>query len=184
LEYNLQTLLTSDEIDYLNTVYDKCKKEKVKRFYNLFYLIKASCIDDNRDEQYKALINKLEDAVGLKIYGDYFLEYVEGSFTKTHADNEQDVGKTVITLINKSDDLIGGESIGFEPHYKTNDVEFDINWYSKSDGDYNNGEDIIPVVMRQEVGESLIYPHSFIHGVSRVEKGFRRVFVTWFNNGK
>lgn len=181
--YKIEKIFDKEDIDILNRVYDILTPVRVKRYYNLFYLIKKDIIQDELIEapllngwnRVKDKINKFN----LDIMASYFLEYSAGSFCRAHTDNVKEVGLTSVTLIHKSHDLKGGEAIGFYPHWKSNLTEFDLNRYTKHD-DCNNGEPITPVVMHQELGETLVYSHDFKHAVSLVESGTRRVFVCWF----
>ena len=164
-----------DQVEKAKELYDSLPEEKVKQFYNLHYC-------------YRRHIPKEQwmDVGGQgNIYSQYFLKYVEGSFTRKHTDNEHDVGETVITLIDK-EDLEGGNIVIYEPHFKDPDWQVTedngmINWYKD---EYIPGQQCIPVVLEQEVGESLVYDHATSHSVSKVLKGTRTVLVTWYKRPK
>lgn len=181
--FKVDVIFNSEDISLLNKLYDSLPPLNIKRFYNLFYLTKKDIIqegmDDNLTSYWKEVRQKLIQYTGMTPYSFYFLEYREGSFCRGHTDNQEEVGLTAVTLINKSEDLEGGESIGYLPHWKSSQDVFDVNRYTQGD-DCNNGEQIIPVVMKQQVGETLIYEHNFKHAVSQVQSGTRRVFIAWF----
>ena len=55
-----------------------------------------------------------------------------------------------------------------------------INEYSE--GMYEPGEPIVPVILKQNVGETIEYDSSLMHSVSKVLKGSRTVLVSWYCN--
>lgn len=169
--YKKESVSDSDLKKYLE-LYESLPEEKIKQFYNLHYCLRRDVPKDQR----------IDVGGNGEMYAQYFLKYIEGSFTKSHVDNEEEVGETVITLIDK-EDLIGGDIIVYEPHFKNTDWEATaengmINYYR---GEYLPGQKIIPVIVNQEVGESIFYSHSTMHSVSKVLRGTRTVLVTWYN---
>ncbi len=182
--YKLSSIFNDNDINILNQIYDQLPLSVVKRYYNLFYLNKkdivSSKFNNELKEKWEYINNKISLISDLAPYSLYFLEYKQNSFCRTHTDNNKDVGLTAVTLIKKSDDLIGGEAIGYLPHWKSKLEHFDINRY-EADDECNDGQSVIPVVIKQDVGQTLIYPHNFRHSVSLVEQGTRRVFICWFS---
>jgi hypothetical protein len=166
---------TPCELDEIKELFHSLPNEKVKRYYNLFYLNKRDIPKD------KWLVPYAQKEKGLRLYAQYFLEYPVGSFTKAHTDNNDCIQKTAITLV-ETEDLEGGDIIVYEPHYKKDwDVTPDVlNRYTE--GDYTPGETIIPVIVNQKVGETVEYAHNVKHSVSKVLKGRRVVLVTWYEN--
>lgn len=170
--YKKEKVSDSNLKKYLE-LYESLPEVEVKQFYNLHYCYRRDIPKDKRVD------------VGGKgeMYAQYFLKYIEGSFTKSHVDDEEAVGETAITLLDKQD-LVGGEIIVYEPHFKNTDWEVTedngmINYYK---GEYLPGQNIIPVVVDQEVGETVFYSHATMHSVSKVQKGSRIVLVTWYKN--
>tara|TARA_R100001460_G_scaffold4800_4_gene13561 strand:- start:29533 stop:30558 length:1026 start_codon:yes stop_codon:yes gene_type:complete len=166
---------TPVDIEVLKNLYNSLEKQKVKRYYNLHYLYKADIPRDNWMQEF--------NRDGFSIYSQYFLEYPVNSFTRLHTDNNDEIFKTAITLVDV-EDLEGGDIIIYEPHYKLDwDVTPDVlNRYR--DGDYTPGDPIIPVIVKQEVGETIEYEHNVFHSVSKVTKGKRLVLVTWYTKQK
>lgn len=181
--YKLINTFDKDDITILNEIYDHLPLAVVKRYYNLFYLDKKDLVNSKLNGEFEKkwdyIKNKINKISELAPYSFYFLEYKQDSFCRAHTDNDKQVGLTSVTLIKKSDDLTGGEAIGYLPHWKSKLEHFDINRYEKND-ECNDGESVIPVIMKQEVGQTLVYPHNFRHSVSLVERGTRRVFICWF----
>ena len=70
-------------------------------------------------------------------------------------------------------DLVGGETIAMIPAKLSESKE----GYQK--GDDHKGR-VVPRVIRMDVGDSVIYDRSLLHGVSEIEKGKRLVLVSWF----
>jgi len=83
-----------------------------------------------------------------EVRGKYMIEYREGSFATLHVDNS---ARTEVTLLYKSKDLEGGETI----------VEGQT----------------IPM----EVGNTYTYMPGQKHEVTDVKKGVRRVLISWFH---
>jgi len=158
-------------LDELKSLYDSLPEERIKIFHNLHYCIK-------KDVPKEKWIDLGQNET---VYAQYFLLYPEDSFTKAHVDNDDIVVKTGITLV-EAKDLEGGEILIFEPHYKKEmEVTPEVtNRYKE--GSYRPGDPVIPVVVRQEVGETIFYDHNTYHAVSKVLKGTRLVLVTWFKN--
>ena len=181
--FKVENIFTAEDIDTLNSIYDNLSPLIIKRYFNLFYLTKKDVADLPSDlvDEWDGLRAKLIKHTNLQPYSFYFLEYSKGSFCRAHTDNDAEVGLTSVTLVKKSDDLIGGDSIGYLPHWKSEQDVYDVNRYQAGD-DCNSGEKIIPVVMKQDVGQTLTYEHNFKHSVSLVESGMRRVFIAWFKN--
>jgi|TARA_R110000744_G_scaffold301238_2_gene410346 predicted 2-oxoglutarate/Fe(II)-dependent dioxygenase YbiX len=171
--YKSEGLLKDSTLIEIKALYDSLPEEQIKRYYNLFYLTQRTIPRDK-------FITEFESE-GLKIHNQYFLDYIEGSFTKAHSDNNDLVKKTSITLV-EVNDLVGGDIIVYEPHYKSDmEVPEDgsvINRYNERDA--AEGRAIIPVIVKQEVGETIAYGPDVMHSVSKVLKGNRIVLVTWY----
>ena len=85
----------------------------------------------------------------------YFLNYVEGSWTKMHSDDDA-VSFTGVTIIEQSDDLIGGDTLVLE---------------DRESGRFHK--------INVDIGETVWYDHDILHAVTNVERGNRKVLVTW-----
>ena len=96
----------------------------------------------------------------LPCMNSYLCDYVEGSWAKGHKDNADASDCSVITMIDLSKNLKGGEA------YFTK---------TKESVDYHK---MIPGPM--EDGDSLMYGGSMYHGVEEVFSGRRLVLITWF----
>jgi len=169
-------IINSKELKNIKELYESLEsnEEKVKQYYNLFYCYRRP-VPNNLQIKLDGLDNP--------IHSQYFLRYEEGAFTRRHTDNEDEVGETAITLID-SNNLEGGDIIVYEPHYKDNSWKVTdetgpwLNYYRE---EYEPGAQIAPVILKQDVGETLIYSHNTMHSVSKVTKGSRTVLVTWYN---
>lgn len=169
---------SSKELKEIKKIYNSLESNeiKIKQFYNLFYCYRR---DIPRDSRIKL------DRINDPIHSQYFLRYEDESFTRRHTDNEHEVGETAITLID-STDLEGGDIIVYEPHFKNTNWEVTrdngiLNYYKE---EYRPGDQIIPVVVKQDVGETILYSHATMHSVSKVTKGSRTVLVTWYSPPK
>lgn len=101
---------------------------------------------------------------GLKVIDTNYLRYVEGDYLRRHIDtyDEHEVHGTMahtvrkitaITMIDKSDDLVGGTLIAF-----------------------NEG---IPYSFDLEIGETCFFPSTNVHECTLIERGYREVLVSW-----
>lgn len=175
--FKCEKILDDDDIDFLVKLSRACKWRKVYQLYNVF---KCNIAYPKGREEH--ISQKLKDRLGLdknNIALTYFLDYVPGSFTRTHFDNNTEC--SVITVIDQNN-LVGGYSI-FQDVYTCPEGGRDSSLICERGGEsekppYN--KPIIPVVVSPQVGDSLIYNKMARHGVSRVESGNRLVFVCWF----
>lgn len=147
-------LLTQEELTYLRELYGASPKQFHTQDVNLFNLHKSN-IGNVQSKHWNNIQLKLSAFHGRKCpVTNYFLEYRVGSYAKKHQDNPDTVDGTAITLIDKSDDLVGG----------------DIVVGRKED------ERVLP----HSVGQTIYYTTAVFHGVSKVTQGSRIVLITWF----
>ena len=99
--------------------------------------------------------------------------YDPGSYTRLHSDNDDDVGLTIVTLVDTVD-LVGGDTLVMLPAPKEQKIG-----YQK--GDDHKGR-VVPKIVQMKTGESVIYDRSLLHGVTQIERGKRLVLVSWFRN--
>lgn len=171
--YDVQTILSKDDISKLLTCYSLCDAVFAHQDYNLFDIEKRVAPSNNEQ------LNKLNDYANAKKHGHhYFLKYTKDSFTRMHTDDSNVVGKTIVTLV-ESRGLVGGETLIMDrykskprPAYK----------YAKRVGDTPSyGKNIIPRIVDMEDGQSVIYNHNTQHGVCQVKEGYRIVLVSWYS---
>ncbi len=105
----------------------------------------------------------------------YFLKYVPNSFTRLHQDNKETVAKTVITFVDQSEDLLGGDTLIFDKHYNQPPPLGSV-----SKGKDSNRVDVIPTTIKVPNFTSLVYDWNVPHGVTRVFEGHRIVLVSWY----
>jgi predicted 2-oxoglutarate/Fe(II)-dependent dioxygenase YbiX len=152
------TILSVEEINYLKELYEKLPNTFYEQDHNLFNVYKAYC-DTTISEIWNNIQLKLSNFHGRNANKtNYFLRYKNGSYTRIHKDNPGTVEGSSITLIDRSDDLVGGDIIIARKGYT---------------------QKIIP----QLIGETVHYSASIDHGVTKVDKGERLVLVTWFRKG-
>jgi len=182
LAYSKETILNDDEIKYLRDVLlPSLPVTRIRRYYNLFYCKKID-IGNCNDSMWKTISGKLlKGSDSNATYSHYFMRYEHPAFVRRHSDNADEVTNTLITLLQECDE--GGETIIYGNHRKDEHP-----WEDDTDlNRYNNGDDclddpIIPLVMKQDVGETLIYDRDTLHEVAQVQKGERIVLVSWFKN--
>ena len=83
-----------------------------------------------------------------------------------------------MTLIDRSEDLIGGEALAMLPYTKRARPS---THYRKGPA-HPPGDRTVPKVINMEVGQSLVYDKSLMHGVGQVERGSRLVLISWYGN--
>jgi hypothetical protein len=88
------------------------------------------------------------------------IDYVEGSWCKGHRDSLEQSHLSVITMIDISSDLKGGQA------YFAKDERAENVWSMMPGPVYS--------------GDTLIYSPNLFHGVYEVQQGRRLVLVTWF----
>ena len=92
-----------------------------------------------------------------------------------HTDNDDHVKSTIVTLVDTVN-LVGGETIVTLP---APEAQYEKKGYIK--GDEHKGR-VIPKIVRMNVGDSVMYDRSLLHGVTQVEQGKRLVLVSWFRD--
>ena len=166
----VEKIYTEEEINMFRKEYDDLFPYDIKRLNNLFHMIgkrpepKDRIVVDKSVEGYTEVIT------------NYYLKYIPDSFARFHADRPPKM--TAITLIDKSDDLEGGDFIvlkAFKKKHFPNRFLFD----SMGSKPANAGDFIVPEIMPMEVGETCLL-WGELHGVTEVTKGFRRVHVAWW----
>lgn len=172
MKYKVENIISEEDRVELIKLYNSMPSTKASQDYNLFTVDKRRLFNDNL--KHKAL-KKLDEYADRPTYSHYFVMYEEGSFTRMHSDNDEDVTLTVVTLLD-SIDLIGGETIVHLPHdYKGRDK----NQYRKGKIPFKD-QRVMPKVVQVDKGQSMVYDRSLLHGVAQVEQGKRLVLVSWY----
>lgn len=182
LKFNI---LTPEDITFLAELYGKLDNEQntefLRRDYNLFNVYKIMLgrkkllISDA--ERLKRITIDIRNFCGAKdVQSAYFLKYIPGSFTNIHTDSPRRVFRTAITLVDASPTLIGGEAIIVKDIQLT-DLQEGIERPGPLESEGKAFR--MPMVAHQNVGSTLVYNNDVLHGVSRVEQGYRLVHVLW-----
>ena len=133
--------------------YWKDKNNKVRyeeQYYNLHDLYMI--YGERKYKDYNDVLTKLEDISGHNAKRHYILNYTKGSFCRMHHDATE--WNTYVTLLEENN-LEGGEVLT---------------------GDEKRCIDVRHV----DVGQTMIYDNGLQHGVAKVRKGNRKVFIVWF----
>lgn len=172
MEYKVENIISEEDRVELIKLYNSIPSNKASQDYNLFTVDKRRLKNDQLNDK---LFSKLNQYADRPVYSHYFVMYEEGSFTRMHTDNDEDVTLTIVTLLD-SQDLIGGETIVHLPfQYKgRNKSEYRKGDIPKSD------QRVIPKIVNVDKGQSMVYDRSLLHGVAQVEKGKRLVLVSWY----
>ena len=167
MDYKLEQIIDNDDRHSLIDLYNSIPSSVAHQDYNLYKVDKRPL----RSGDQISAIKKIEQYAGKKTYSHYFVMYEQGSYTRMHTDNDDDVGLTIVTLIDTVN-LVGGETIVQLPAPKDEKIG-----YQK--GDDHKGR-VVPKIVRMVEGDSVIYNRSLLHGVTQVELGKRLVLVSWF----
>ena len=172
--YKVDKILSKQHIDKLIRVYHSLPAKLAHQDYNLFDVDKRH---PTKEQTYSNGFEVIDRYAGRRPYRCYFLNYTEESFTKFHRDNDNTVGLTIVTFLEASKDLVGGEALVMLPYTK----------HERPANKYINGKppinrNCIPKVIQMDVGDSLIYDKSLMHGVGQVEKGNRLVLISWYGH--
>lgn len=178
-------ILDYDDIRYLNTFYKSLQGAAYLRYFNLFSIFRKDIPKNSQDDRWLSIKNKIDREGAGECIVHYFLWYTEGSFTMLHQDSPHRVTKTCITLVDKSDNLIGGDIILMGPPKV---IKGKI--CAPSDQEIIEKKEPVPLlkdvksirVVPQEIGDSVWYPAQTKHGVSEVQQGHRLVLISWYKN--
>jgi predicted 2-oxoglutarate/Fe(II)-dependent dioxygenase YbiX len=174
--YDIKTLLSEEEVANLWEVYDQTPVECFRQDYQLFNIEKRQVRSPARQNScLKALDAYMLKEHGLSCNVHYFLKYAKNSFTRMHCDNVKVVKKTIITFMETSN-LIGGHTIVHDLHY---DLPPNKDQGIRRTGSSHRNS-VVPCVLPDVTGTSLIYDWSTNHGVSKVFEGHRIVLVSWY----
>ena len=170
MDYKVDHIINEDDRHELIDLYNSLPSSVAHQDYNLYKVDKRIL----RTDQINNAIKKVIDYSKLETYSHYFVMYDPGSYTRLHSDNDDDVGLTIVTLVDTVD-LVGGDTLVMLPAPKEQKIG-----YQK--GDDHKGR-VVPKIVQMKTGESVIYDRSLLHGVTQIEKGKRLVLVSWFRNG-
>lgn len=175
--YKVDKILSKQHVDQLIRVFHSLPAELAHQDYNLFDVDKRH---PTKEQTYSNGFEVIDSYASdhEKTFRHYFLNYTEESFTRFHTDNDEAVGLTIVTFLEASNDLIGGEALVMLPYTKRGRP---ANKYRKGEPPGNRNR-VIPKVVQMEVGDSLIYDKSLMHGVGQVEQGNRLVLISWYGN--
>lgn len=179
------TTLSSDDIEYLNKLYDRLEGKRYTRYFNLFSVIRKDISNQLQDPQWISINKKL--SLGKRCIANYFLLYDEDAFTYIHRDSPERVTNTAITLIDKSSDLEGGEIIISQKIKKCKvglHIPTDEDILAKKEQGILIKKAMSFTVIPQEVGETVWYPAQMMHGVSLVTRGYRKVLISWYKDNE
>ena len=172
--YKVENIITPNQRHQLIDVYRSLDPELAHQDYNLFDVDKRHPSKEQAQmDCFSALDNYAKDYE--KSFRHYFLNYGPESFTKFHTDDDDKVGLTIVTFLDKSEDLIGGAPLVLLPYEKRSRPS---THYRK--GDAPVGQKVIPKVIQMNVGQSLVYDKHLMHGVGQVEQGNRLVLISWY----
>ena len=180
--FDKKVILSKEQRHQLLDTYYKLEGYYAHQDYNLFDVTKKFFEKDS--VQSHSGIKALEDfavsypGVGTS-YAHYFLHYGSSAFTKAHSDDDDSIGLTIVTLLETTDNLVGGDTLVHLPYTKEEENGY-VKRQSNTPTKAPIGERIIPRIIPMVEGESVIYDRALMHSVTQVESGHRVVLVSWF----
>ena len=188
-KWQKEKIISDKERHELLDTYNRTKGQYAKQDYNLFDVTKTF-FDKDTINKHKA-IKTLEEyaasfpGVGTS-YAHYFLHYGRDAFTRAHSDDDASIGLTIVTLLEKTDNLVGGETLIHLPYNKPDKGDEGYIKRNREGGQKDPkgapiGQRIIPRIIFQDEGDSVVYDRSLMHSVTQVEQGHRIVLVSWFH---
>lgn len=180
--------LDNNDLVLLRKIYDSLPPLNAARDFNLFSVIKKEI---GNNEAFKPIADKLRKQCNKRDITHYFLLYKQDSFCALHQDSPKRVTSTGITLVDRSDDLDGGDIIITSTIEELN-LGLHGNVHRPTDDDILSKKEPVPItsktkvieVVKQEVGETVWYPAQKMHGVSLVKKGYRLVLISWYKDNE
>lgn len=180
--YSVENILTDRDVQDLCKEFLSLPEKKWHQDYNLFDVDKRHPTWD-KDSVRLPAYDKLEKRAGLKLFSHYYLLYELDSFTRMHTDDDERVGLTMVTLLDRPEGTVGGVPI-VQLKYTKRERPSNKDARRSKDKEKNGlppvGEPIIIRAVDMKPGQTLIYDHKMRHGVSQVEKGKRLVLISWF----
>jgi len=182
--YTKSTILLQEDVEYLKALYGRLTPTFYTRDFNLFNVYKCHIPRKMPPEDIvtiRRVANTIQHYTQAKeSLAHYFLKYIEGSFTNVHIDNPNRVNKTAVTLIDASTDLVGGDAILLKKITKEDLLEGKSQPENVLNPSKGKRDPFIPLLIKQEIGSTMVYDKFIQHGVARVEKGHRLVLISWF----
>ena len=177
-------IINQKELEYLKQLYNNSPKQFHTQDVNLFNVYKCHIPRKMPPEDIvtiRRVANTIQHYTQAKeSLAHYFLKYIEGSFTNVHIDNPNRVNKTAVTLIDASTDLVGGDAILLKKITKEDLLEGKSQPENVLNPSKGKRDPFIPLLIKQEIGSTMVYDKFTQHGVARVEKGHRLVLISWF----
>lgn len=176
--FQIANIITNDDRHKLIDLYNSLNPRFAEQDYNLNLVDKRQLKVSDWNEQ----IRKIDKFSGRETYSHYFVMYKPGSFTRLHTDNADDVGLTIVTMID-SVDLVGGETLVLVPN-DPDDPNIAKRKHKQGSaykkGNLPKGQAVVPKIVQCDVGQSMVYDRNLTHGVTYVEEGLRLVLVSWY----
>ena len=182
--YTKSTILLQEDVEYLKALYGRLTPTFYQRDFNLFNVYKSH-VPKKMPQKEVIILRRIANTIqqyaqAKESLAHYFLKYIEGSFTNVHVDNPNRVNKTAVTLLDASEDLLGGEVILLKKITKEDLLEGQSQPEDVLNPSKGKRDPFIPLLIKQEIGSTMVYDKFIQHGVARVERGHRLVLISWF----
>jgi len=178
--FTVETFLNKEDVNNLKKLYDETDMFFCARDHSLYGVFKGNIGHSNSNPAFIKINNHVKKTQKYsKLDSAYFLKYPKYSWTRAHVDNPNKVKNTLITMIDESPDLVGGETLVWDKFYALPVKDGEIVRGSGGVEALHKKDDLI-CTPRLKSGDTLIYGPVVKHGVSQVESGYRIVLVTWY----
>ena len=182
--YTIKKLLDKKSFDNALETYESLPAKKMQQDHALYYIEKrypASELMRSRPSVFAFIDDYMKINYNQKRFSHYFLRYDKWSFARVHTDDVTQITNTVITLLDQSKDLIGGETLVWDKFYQ---LPVLTPKHTIKGKEPKHRDDLVPCSPILKIGESLIYDGRTSHGVTQVEQGHRIVLVSWYTTPK
>lgn len=182
--YTTKKLLNKNLFDNALEIYESLPTLKMQQDHALYYIEKrypGNKLANSRPSVFSCIDDHMKINYNQRRFSHYFLRYDKWSFARVHTDDVTQITNTVITLLDQSEDLIGGETLVWDKFYELPLLTPEHNRKGKEP---THRDSLVPCSPKLNVGESLIYNGTTKHGVTQVEQGHRIVLVSWYTNPK
>lgn len=177
--FSIEKFLDDNDVAELKDLLSKCPELPCARDHSLYDCFKYNV----HSKEYKVPAFQKIVQRGLRhnkeLDAAYFLKYPKYSFTRAHVDNPNKVQQTLITMIEESPDLIGGETLVWDRYYA---LPVKNGHHVRGDHGVEALHKVDDIICSPKLkpGETLIYDAKAKHAVTQVEQGHRIVLVTWY----
>jgi len=162
--------LKNTDIESILNIYNRFSVRIIQQEHELFYVEKREVENENVCVRLDAWVQK---KYRLKNKSHHFLRLDKWSWIKSHRPQSP---RTIITMLEKSEDLVGGHMLLTDKHYDLPRLTKD----HEIIGDSMHRSTVVPSTPKLDIGASLSYTPEALPAMSQVEQGHQIVLVSQY----